>query len=285
MIVVTGANGKLGTLVIQGLLKAVPPDQIVAAVRSPEKADALHALGVQVRKADYTQPETLRTALEGAEKVLLISGTDLGNRVPQHRAVIDAARAAGVKLLAYTSLLRAATSTLNLAKEHKATEEYLQASGVPFVVLGNGWYLENHTENLAPALEHGAILGSAGEGRFAAASRKDYADAAVTVLTTEGHAGRIYDLAGDESYTKAELAAEVSKQAGKTVVYQDLPEAKYAGILAGFGLPIALAEMLADSDAGAGRGELDSDARDLSSLIGHSTEMLQAAVKAALETK
>jgi NAD(P)H dehydrogenase (quinone) len=284
MIVVTGATGKLGNHVIEGLLKTIPAQQIIAAVRTPEKAQALTARGIQVRAADYSKPETLTTAFAGAEKVLLISSSDLNDRVGQHKAVIDAAKAAGVKLIAYTSLLHAAEATTLLSADHKATEAYLQASGVPFVVLRNGWYFENHTEAIAPALQHGAVIGASGEGRFAAASRADYAAAAVAVLITEGHEGKLYELAGDNSFTLTEYAAEVSKQSGKTVIFANLPEEKYAEALAGFGLPAPLPEILANADTGASRGELDDTSHTLSKLIGRPTTTLAEAVKAALAT-
>ena len=283
MIVVTGATGKLGRLVVQELLQKVSASEIVAAVRSPEKATELKALGIEVREADYSRPETLRTAFLGAEKVLLISSSEVGQRVAQHTAVIEAAKAAGVSLLAYTSLLYADTTTLVLAPEHKATEEALKASGVPYVLLRNGWYLENHTENLGPALEHGAVLGAAKDGKFSSAARADYADAAVAVLTDEGVANTTFELAGDAAYTLMELAAEVSKQAGKTVVYQDLPAAEFARALAGFGLPEPIAQMLSKADEGAAKGELESNARDLRTLIGRPTTTLVEAVRVALK--
>ena len=283
MIVVTGATGKLGRLVVEELLKKVAPSEIAAAVRSPEKATELKALGVAVREADYSRPETLRAAFAGAEKVLLLSSNEMGQPVAQHTAVIQAAKAAGVGLLAYTSVLYADTTTLVLAPEHKATEEAIKASGVPYALLRNGWYLENHTENLGPALEHGAVLGSAKDGRFASAARADYAAAAVTVLTGEGYANSTFELAGDEAYTLTELAAAVSKQSGKTVVYKDLPATEYAGVLAGFGLPEPIAQMLAKADEGAAKGELDSSSRELHTLIGRPTTTLEAAIGVALK--
>ncbi len=288
MIIVTGATGKLGRLVIAGLLESVPPAQIVAAVRTPEKAADLAALGVQVRQADYTEPATLRPALAGADKVLLISSSDLGAgsdaRVAQHQAVIAAAKGAGIKLLAYTSMLRADTSVLALAKVHKATEENIRASGLPFVFLRNGWYFENQTEVLAPAIQHGAILGAAGEGRFASAARSDYAAAAVSVLTGPGHENKAYELAGDTPYTLSELAAEVSKQAGKPVAYNDLSPEAYQSALVGFGLPADLAGLLVDAEVGAARGELDGPSDDLRALTGRPTITLADAVAAALKS-
>ena len=282
MIVVTGATGQLGKLVIEELLKTVPASQIAAAVRNPEKAQDLAAKGIEVRQADYSRPESLDAAFAGAEKVLLISSSEVGQRVAQHQAVIDAARAAGVKLLVYTSILNADTSNLLLSQEHKATEAYLRASGVPFTLLRNGWYTENHTGSLAAAVEHGAVLGAAEEGRFATATRADYAAAAAAVLTGKGHENKVYELGGDEPYTLAELAAEVARQTGKPVAYKNLPQAEYAKALAGFGLPEGLAGAIADADAGASRGELDTQSHDLSMLIGRSTTPLPQAVADAL---
>jgi NAD(P)H dehydrogenase (quinone) len=282
MIVVTGATGKLGTLVIKELLKTIPASQIVAAVRSPEKASALAALGVNLREADYSKPATLTAAFASAEKVLLVSSSEVGQRVAQHQSVIDASLAANVKLLAYTSILRADTSTLQLATEHLATEQALQRSGLAFVLLRNGWYLENHTESLAPALQHGAILGAAKEGRFSSASRQDYAAAAAAVLTTPGHENKIYELAGDTAYTLSELAATVANAAAKPIAYRNLTQGEYEAALIGFGLPAPIAGILADSDAGAATGELESQSTDLHTLLNHPTTTLIDAVRAAI---
>ena len=216
--------------------------------------------------------------------MLLVSSNVLGEeRVAQHKAAIDAAVKAGVKLIAYTSVLGADTSKLIVAKDHRATEEAILKSGLKYVFFRNGWYLENYTENLAPALEHGAILGAAKEGRFSAAARADYAAAAAVVLAEAGHEDKVYELAGDASFTLTELAAEVSKASGKTVVYKDLPEKDFAGALMGFGLPAPLAEMLTDSDVRASEGELESRSRDLSKLLGRSTTTLAEAVGAAVK--
>lgn len=284
MIVVTGATGKLGRHVIDTLLKSVAAKEIVAAVRDTAKASPLASLGVQVREADYSKPQTLDSAFAGADKVLLISSNEVGQRVEQHKAVIDACVKAKVKLLVYTSLLRADTSTLALAIDHLATERLIEVSGLASVMLRNGWYLENHTEALGPALQYGAIPGAAKDGRFAAASRKDYAAAAAAVLTGEGHEGKVYELAGDESYTLTELAAAVSSLAGKPVAYRNLSVDEYEATLVGFGLPPAVASILADSDAGAARGELDSTSRELHTLIGRATISLAETIKAAIGT-
>jgi NAD(P)H dehydrogenase (quinone) len=282
MIAITGATGQLGRLVIQALLQTQPAAQIVAAVRSPQKAQDLAAQGVQVRQADYTQPVTLDAAFKGVDKLLLISSSELGQRTPQHRAVIDAAKRAGVKLLAYTSVLHADTSSLGLAAEHRETEALLRGSGLPFVLLRNGWYTENYAASIPAALAHGAVLGSAEGGRIASAARADYAAAAAAVLVREGQAGRVYELAGDAAYTLTELAAEIARQSGKPVVYKDLPEAAYKAALLQAGLPEGLAGLLADSDAAAAKGALFDDGRQLSELIGRPTTPLASTVSAAL---
>jgi len=283
MIAITGATGNLGREVVRLLLERVAALEIVAVVRSAGKAQDLATLGVSVREADYSKPETLTAAFTSVEKVLLISSSEVGQRIPQHEAVVDAAKKAGAKLLVYTSILFANTSPLVLAKEHSATEEYIRNSGLPFVILRNGWYLENQTGALAPAIAHGAILGSAGDGRFAAAARADYAEAAVAVLTADGHAGKTYELGGDVPYTLTELAAEVSKQTGKTIAYHDLPQKQYAEALVGFGLPEILAQAVADAEAGAAKGALDTTSHDLNQLLGRPTTSLSAAISSALK--
>ncbi len=281
MIVVTGATGHLGRLVIEALLKKVPAREIAGVVRNADKAKDLSARGVEIRVADYSKPETLRVALAGADRVLLVSSNEVGQRLSQHAAVVEAARAAGVKLFAYTSMLRANTSRLALAAEHKATEETIRASGLPYVFLRNGWYLENYTEHLAPALQHGAIVGSANGGRIAAAARADYAEAAVAVLTGPFEKNA-YELAGDHPFTMAELAAEVSRQAGKPVAYRDLPPDKYQAVLTGAGLPAEYAQLLVDADVQAAKGDLDDSTGELRRLIGRPTTSLAAAIRAAL---
>lgn len=282
MIAVTGANGKLGQHVIKELLKRTDAKNIIAVVRSPEKAADLKALGVEVRKGDYEQYETLVTAFKDIQKIVLISSSELGIRQTQHANAINAAKQAGVKFIAYTSVLRADTSVLSLATDHLATENAIKASGISYTFLRNGWYLENHTENLASALQFGQMIGAAGEGRFSSASRQDYATAAAVVLTQSGHEGKIYELAGDHAFTMAELAKEVGHQANKTITYQDMTEADYEKALVGFGLPQGFAHLLADSDTGAKKGDLFSTGKDLSRLIGRETTTLAAAVKAAL---
>lgn len=282
MIVVTGATGQLGRLVIAELLKKVPAAEIVAAVRNPEKAKDFAESGIQVRQADYSQPASWDEALKGADKVLLISSSEIGQRVNQHRSVIDAAKRCGVKLLAYTSVLHAETSPLGLAAEHRETEVLLGAAGVPFVLLRNGWYTENYTAGVPAALAHGGVYGCAGDGRISSAARADYAEAAAVVLTADNQAGRVYELAGDTAYTLTELAAEISRQAGKNISYVNLPQAEYKEILIKVGLPEVIAELLADSDSGAAKGALFDDSRQLSTLIGRATTPLATAIAAML---
>lgn len=280
-IAVTGATGQLGRLTLQALLdRGVPAGNLVALVRDPAKAADLAAQGVQVRQADYKQPETLRAALNGVNRLLLVSSNDFDDRVGQHRNVINAARDAGVGLIAYTSILNADRSEMILVSDHKATEALLRDSGVPFTLLRNGWYTENY--DLKGAVKNGAILGAAGTHALNPAPRRDYAEAAAAVLSTDGHAGQTYELAGDEAVTLADLAAEVARQSGQPVAYHDLSADEYARTLAGFGVPEGFAHVLADSDTGITRGELASESRDLSRLIGRPTTPTTQAVRDAL---
>lgn len=262
------------------LKEKLPSSDIVALVRSPEKAADL---GVAARAADYAEPATLDRALEGVDTLLLISSNEVGQRGVQHQNVIDAAKKAGVKRIVYTSLLHADVSPLSLAGEHLQTEQALKASGVPFTILRNGWYSENYTGSIGGALAGGAFIGSAGDGKISAAPRLDYAEAAVAVLTSDGHEGKTYELAGDTSWTLADLAAEISKQTGKDIPYKNLPEADYAKVLAGFGLPEALAAAIAGWDVGASQGALFDEGKQLSGLIGRPTTPLSVPVAVALK--
>jgi len=285
MIVVTGATGQLGRLVIHALLKKVPSSEIVAAVRSPQKASELAALGIEIRHADYSEPETVETALRGAEKVLLISSSEVGQRIGHHAAVIDAAKANGVKLLAYTSILHADRSTLALASEHKETEALIRDAGIPSVFLRNSWYTENYTAGIQNALALGAVYGCAGDGRISSATRIDYAEAAAAVLCATDTPERIYELAGDDSFSLTEFAAEISRQSGKEIPYVNLSQADYREALVKAGLPEGFASLLADSEAGIAKGELFDDQRQLHGLIGRATTSLKMAVASALATR
>jgi NAD(P)H dehydrogenase (quinone) len=282
IIAITGATGHLGRLVVASLIRKVPPANVIAAVRNPDKAKDLASQGVQVRKADYDTPEDWDAALRGAEKVLLISSSEVSQRSRHHRTVIDAAKRAGVKLLAYTSILHADTSALALAKEHSETEASIRASGIPFVLLRNGWYMENYAPGVKSALARGSVYGCASNGRISAAGRADYAEAAAVVLTANGQAGRVYELGGDTGFTMAELAAEISRQSGKVVAYTDLSEPDYKKALIGAGLPEGYAALLSDSDTGISKGALFDERRQLSGLIGRPTTPLAAAVRGML---
>ena len=276
---VTGATGQLGTLVVEKLKEKGLASNVVALVRNPEKAAGL---GVEVREFDYNNPAKLVDALKDIEKLILISGNELGKRAEQHANVIEAAKKAGVKWVVYTSLLHADTSSLSLAPEHYATEKALQASGLTYTILRNGWYTENYTGSVAGAVAAGAFIGSAGDGKISSAARADFADAAVAVVTSAGHENKVYELAGDESYTLAELAAEISKQTGKAIPYNNLPETTYADILKSFGLPEMFAEAIASWDTGASKGDLFDESHQLSKLIGKPTTPLAETVKAEL---
>ncbi len=283
MIAITAATGQLGHLVIEQLLSSTPATQIVAVVRDPAKAETFARRGVIVRRASYDDPAALERALAGVEKVLLISGTDFGHRLEQHTNVVNAAQRTGAKLLIYTSLLRADTTPLNLGPEHAATEQIIRASGLPYIFLRNGWYHENYTASVPAALAHHAFVGSAGDGRIASAARADYAAAAVAALTGLAAPNRTYELAGDTAYTLAEFAAELSRQTGQPTPYVNLPEAEYAKILLGAGLPPPLAHGLASWDAGASQGALFDDRGELSRLIGRPTTPVRDAIAAALK--
>lgn len=282
MIAITGATGQLGALAVEELLKTIKASELVAIVRNPAKADALAQKGVVIRQADYGDQAALTAALSGVEKLLLVSSSEVGQRAAQHRNVINAAKAAGVKFIAYTSLLHADKSPLGLHVEHVETEKMLADSGIPYALLRNGWYTENYLASAPAALAHGVFIGAAGDGKIASATRADYAAAAARVISTEGHAGKVYELAGDSAWTLSELAAELSKQSGKPVVYQNLSEADFAGALKGVGLPDVFANLLADSDIGASKGGLFDDSHTLSKLIGRPTTPLAESVKGIL---
>ncbi len=285
MYAVTGATGHLGRLIVENLLqKGIDPGEIVAVVRNPQKAADLAERGMVVRVADYADREALEEALQGVDRLMLVSSNEVGQRTTHHRNVIDAAVKAGVRYVVYTSILKADTSPMKLAEEHKVSEEMIRASGIPFTILRNSWYFENYTENLSGALAHGALLGSAGEGRISAATRADYAAAAAAVLTGEGHEGTVYELGGDQAFTMAELAQAVTAQSGKKVVYRNLPEEEYVKALVGFGVPEPYARALADSDTAISKGALYTDRDDLRRLIGRPTTPLSEAVAAAFRS-
>lgn len=273
-IAITGASGQLGRLAIAALTaRGATP---IALARDPSKAD----LGVETRAFDYTNPDP--AALNGVETLVLISSNDFNDRAGQHRNVIAAAKAAGVRRLIYTSILKGDASPMLLAQDHIATEAAIRLSGIPATILRNGWYTENYTGSLGAALQHGAIIGAAGEGRVNSAARKDYAEAVAVTALDPAHTGKTYELAGDTAHSGADFAAAVAKAAGKPVTYVPMAEADYAKALTGFGLPEGFAKILADSDARAGEGALADDSRTLSRLIGRPTTPIAETIAAAL---
>ncbi|MFG2330632.1 SDR family oxidoreductase [Streptomyces sp. NPDC048604] len=283
-IVVTGATGQLGRLVIDELLATVPAASVVAVVRDKDKAADLAERGVELRIADYDRPETLAGAFRAGDRVLLISGSEVGRRVPQHTAVIDAAKAAGVAQLAYTGILGGPEADFRLADEHRETERLILGSGLPYTLLRNGWYSENYTGNLTPVLAHGAVVSNAADGRIASAARADYAAAAASVLTGPAgeHLNRAYELSGDTAWSLAEYAAEVARRTGREIAYRNVPAAAHLEILTGAGVPAPFAEILVDVDEAIGRGALAATSGDLSRLIGRPTTPIAETIAAAL---
>ncbi|MGW5228876.1 SDR family oxidoreductase [Nocardia niigatensis] len=280
-VAVTGANGQLGRLVVEALLKD-GSQPVVAVVRDPAKVADLAARGVEVRTASYDDPEALERAFQGVDRVLLVSGNEFGQRVAQHTKVLRAAERAGVKLLAYTSIPQAGRNPLILAREHVGTEAALAGANIPTVLLRNGWYWENYTGGLAHAIDTGVLHGAAGEGKVTGAARADYAEAAARVLTTDGHEGKVYELGGDETLSYAELAQVISEVSGKPVRYQDLSQADYAAALRAAGLDAGYAAALADADAGIADGILAVDSGDLRRLLGRPSTPVAEVFRAAL---
>ena len=278
-IAITGATGQLGRLAIAALKRRTPTANLIALVRNPANAADL---GVALRTADYHKAETLAPALAGVNVLVLISSNDFNDRTGQHDRVIAAAKAAGVDHIVYTSILKGAASPMILVQDHIVTEATLKASGIDYTILRNGWYTENYTGSLGGALAAGAMIGSAGTGRISTAARADYAEAIAVTATSTGHAGKTYELAGDPGYTMADMAAEVSRQTGKTIPYNSLPQDVYQGILQSFGLPEDLSAALADSDAYAAQGYLFDDSKTLSTLIGRPTTPMADTVADAL---
>lgn len=283
-ILVTGATGALGSQIVQSLLQKAPQAKVIAGARKQEKAAALVAQGAQFRLLDYDRPETIEAALKGVTRVVLVSGTDVGRRVPQHKAVIDAAKRAGVKLLGYTSILRATESPLLLAQEHRGTEEVLAASGLPHILLRHGWYTENSTATAPLSVKFGVVQSCAGEGRYSTATRQDYAEGDATLILRDGHApAQAYELAGSTSWSKGDYAALLSRISGKPVAYQPMSQADFAAALVAAGLPELVAKIISDSDAGAANGWLQDDSRTLEKVIGRATTPLEQVVEQTLK--
>jgi NAD(P)H dehydrogenase (quinone) len=281
-IVITGATGQLGRLVIEDLIAAgTPAGEILALGRDKEK---LAQLPTRTAHVDYADQDALESAFRGADAVLFISGSEVGRRIAQHGNVVRAAKNAGVGRIVYTSAPKADTTALGLAAEHLATENMIRESGIPFTFLRNGWYTENYTGQLAGTLQNGAVLGAAGDGRVSTAPRKDFAAAAAATLTQPGHENKIYELGGDDAFTLAELAAEITRLSGTPVTYRDLPQAEFAAALVGFGVPAPAADIYADADRGIAAGELFIDSGDLRRLIGRPTTPLAEVIEETLKT-
>ena len=283
-IAITGANGQLGQLVIQALRQQVPDAELIALVRDPQKAKHLQDFGVTVRHFDYDQIESLVPALQGVDKLLLISANEIGRRVPQHRAVIDAAKAAGVPYLAYTSLYNAEQSLLSLAAEHRETEKLIKDSGLKYSLLRNNWYSENYLANIQQVADQGVLYGAAQDAKISSASRRDYAEAAAKVLATDGHQHDVYELAGTQAFSLAELAGYIGEAATKQVIYQDLSPNDYHQALIDAGLPAGLVDVIVDADVQATHGAMYSNATDLAQLLGRDSTPIQSQVHALLQS-
>jgi NAD(P)H dehydrogenase (quinone) len=266
--------------VIEGLLKRVPAAEITAAVRHPAKAAAFATRGVRVEAADYDEPATLRNAFEGADRVLLISSNDIRHSLPQHTAVVEAARRADVGLLAYTSLLHADTSSLMVALPHQQTEPVIRGSGVPFTFLRNNLYTEHYAQQIRQAVQSGTLVGSAGQGRVASATRADLAAAAVAA--GDGHENKVYELSGDVAWSLPELVAELSKAAGREISYENVTPERHHEMLIAAGLPPIAADVFVDTYRGIAEGQLAETSGDLRALIGRPTTSLAEAVAVIL---
>jgi NAD(P)H dehydrogenase (quinone) len=278
-ILLTGATGHLGRHVLDALLeRGVAPTDLVAGGRRLDALAEYAARGVRVVELDYDRPETVAAAVDGVDTVLLISASEPGKRLPQHQAVIDAAAAAGVGRIVYTSILHAADTPHVLAPEHKATEQAIAASGIPATLLRNGWYTENYASTLDAARGTGEIVASAGDGRVASASRRDYAEAAAAVLTTEGHEGEVYELSGDVAWTHADLAAALAEVLGRDVAYRDVAPEEHTATLIALGLDAGTAGFVVAMDQNTKAGLLASTTGDLSRLIGRPTTPLKDAL-------
>ena len=284
MYAVTGATGQLGRLAIASLLNRAAATDIVALVRDPSRAADLAALGIHVRRFDYDDPDGLAASLNGVKRLLFISSNDVARRLQQHRAVLHAAAGISAELIAYTSIIHADANPISLAETHRQTEQMIAATGLRHAILRNSWYIENYVAGAAAAIQHGVLLGSAKQGLVSAASRADYAEAAVVVLTRDPAETRVYELAGDEAFTLADVAAVLSEAAGRTIEYRDLPEDEYRDALASAGVPASFAAALAEYSAKTATGILADDSRTLSGLIGRPTEVMRDAVLRALRS-
>ena len=279
----TGSTGALGGLVIQHLLALkVPAASIVALARSEAKAAGLKAKGLQVKIGDYGNKASLESAFNGVDRLLLVSGSEVGQRSAQHQAVIEAAKAVGVKLLIYTSISQADRSSNPLAPEHKATEAALKASGLPYVVLRDNWYTENYFDDLRQAKISGVIAAAVGAGKVASASRSDYAEAAARVLVSQGHEGKIYELTGAKAWDFQELAKTAAELLGRPVIFKNLSAVERHDGLVAVGLPEGVAAFVTSLDLAIEAGTLAAVSDDLERLLGRKPRSLKEGLKAAL---
>lgn len=283
-IAITGATGQLGQLVIQALLKNTTANQIVALVRNPNKAQYLKDQGIELRHFDYDQPESLVSALQGIDKLLLISANEIGRRTPQHKAVIEAAQQAHVPYIAYTSILRADSSALGLSQEHRETEALIQHSGLKYTFLRNNWYSENYLAGLSHNIESGLLFGAANNGKISSASRQDYAEAAANVLTQAGHDNKTYELAGTNSFTLEQLAGFISQASGKTITYTNLSAEDYTQGLKQAGLPEELIDVIVDADVQTREGAMFSDSQTLEQLLGRPSTPILTSIQQLLQS-
>jgi NAD(P)H dehydrogenase (quinone) len=282
MYAVTGASGKLGRLAIEALLaRGVPAAQVVAVVRTPAKVADLAERGVVVRSGDYSDVSGWPAALADVDTLLLVSGSELGQRLTQHTTVVDAARSAGVERVVYTSILKADTSTSALAGEHLATEQLLATCGLSYTILRNSWYFENYLDKAGQFIAQGALVSAAGATPFTAATRADYAAAAATTLVEHGHDKTVYELGGAK-ITVPDVAAAITAASGTEVAYQAVSPDALREILVGAGVPAQYVDLTVDIDRITAGGELDTDSDALARLVGQPLTTLQEAATAAL---
>ena len=282
MYFLTGATGKLGRIVLDLLLQDVPANKVRVMARQPDSLAPYARRGVEVVKADFDQPDSLKVALKGVHVALLISGSAVGKRIQQHQAFLEAASRNAVARLVYTSLLRADASKMALAEEHWQTEEAIRRTGIPATILRNGWYFENYTDRLDAIRAQGGIVGCAKDGRVNAASRRDYAEAAAHVLLGKGGVGGTHELAGDKGFTLTELAEEIGRQTKQPCRYTDVDANKLGATLRAADIAPPFADFLVDCDLGIARGDLADETGELHKLIGRATTTLQQAVAAGL---
>ena len=275
---VTGATGKFGTKVVETLLKTVPASQLAVSVRKPEKAEGLRARGVEVRQGDFDHPQSLDSAFAGIDRLLIISADgDNETRIRQHRDAVAAAERAGVKFIAYTSLVNATESKNLFAPTHQATEEAILKTGIPYSFLRNNWYLENEIPGIQGVLAGAPWVTSAGDGRVGWALQQDYAEAAATVLSGNGHENKIYELSG-KSLTQEEFVSLLGSVLGKEVTVQQVDDTTYADIMKNAGIPDFVIPILVDIQKSIREGTLDFESNDFEKVLGRPATPIKEAL-------